>query len=182
MVQDTVISRPGTGAVTRKLDTRTRVVLATAGLAAIAVNAGAAWCYWAVTSQPQAVPVAPAAVELTLRAHSDYSRPLAAGQTGNLTITLANDQAYPIAIDQVLREDIAAIADDRHRENGCDPTGVTLSKVAFVVDWSVPKNTIGAFTIPDGLRMAADAPAACRDATFILSIRVAGLSRPPAAG
>lgn len=182
MVQDTVISRPGPAAVTRKLNTRTRVVLAAAGAAAVAVNAGAAWSYWAVTSQPKAAPVAPSAVELTLRAHSDYSRPLAAGQTGNLTITLANDQAYPIGIDQVLREDIAATADDQHRESGCDPTGVTLSKVAFAVDWSVPKNTIGAFTIPDGLRMAADAPAACRDATFTLSIRVVGTSRPPTAG
>jgi hypothetical protein len=166
----------------RKPDGRTRAILAIAGAAALLVNVGAAWSYWRITSAQPAARAATASVELTLRAHSDYNRALLPGQAGNLTITLANDQDFPLSVTRVVREDPSAYADDPHRENGCDPTGVALTRDVFDVDWSVPKNTIGAFTIPDGLRMAVDSPAACRDATFILAIRVIGVSQTQSAG
>jgi hypothetical protein len=150
-------------------------MLAVAGAAAVVVNAGAAWSYWTITSSP----TAGTTVELTLRAHSDYNQALVPGRTGNLAVTLANGQNFPITIDRVVREDPTAYADDQHRESGCDPTGVSLTHDEFDVDWSVPKNTTGAFTIPDGLRMAAGAPPECRDATFTLSIRVVGVSQTP---
>jgi hypothetical protein len=146
------------------------------------VNVGAAWSYWTITSSQATAQAAAASVELTLRAHSDYNKTLLPAQTGNLTITLANDQDFPVTITKVLRADPTAYADDPHRENGCDPTGVALTRGVFDVDWNVPKNTIGAFTIPDGLRMAADSPAACRNATFTLSIRAVGVSRTQTAG
>lgn len=171
------LAAPGTLRSIRRPDRRTRRILAAAVVAAIAVNVGAAVAYWKITSAATAAPAASAAVELTLKAHSDYNKPLLPGKTGNLTITLANDQDFPITIDRVVRDDTSAYADDQHRDGGCDPSGVALTRDRFDVDWSVPKNTIGAFTIPDGLRMAPGAPAACRDATFNLSIQVIGVSR-----
>jgi hypothetical protein len=162
------------GAMRRRLDRRTRAILAAAGIAAVVVNAGAAWSYWSITS-PQSP--ATSTVELTLRARSDYNKQLMPGQAGNLTVALANDQDFPISISEVVREDQVAIADEMHRDGGCESSGVALTQNSFKVDWSVPKNTIGAFTIPDGLRMAADSPAACRGATFTLSIRIVGARR-----
>jgi hypothetical protein len=44
------------------------------------------------------------------------------------------------------------------------------------VSWEVPKNTIGALSIPDGLRMAVSSNKACRGATFTIPVRVSGVS------
>jgi hypothetical protein len=139
------------------------------------VNAGAAWAYWKITKSATGGRAAGTAVELSLRARSDYNRPLTAGHAGNLTVTLTNDDDFPIQISRVRRGDGKVVADDEHSDAGCEPTGVSMSQAEFDVTWSVPRNTIGVVTILDGLTMAADPKPECVGATFTLPVRVTGI-------
>jgi len=169
------VRRPGSGK--GRLDGRTRSILSAAAAAAIVVNAGAAWAYWKVTASETGGARSGTAVELTLRGRSDLIRPLTPGGTGNLTVTLTNDNDYPITITSVSSGGGNVVADDEHRDAGCrEGAGVSLTKRAFAVSWDVPRNTIGAFSIPDGLRMAARSTKACRGATFMVPVQVSGVS------
>jgi hypothetical protein len=169
------VRKPGRGK--GRLDARTRSILSAAAVAAVVVNAGAAWAYWKVTAAETASAQAGMAVELTLRGRSDMNRPLLPGRTGNLTVTLTNDHDFPIIITSVSPGPGNVVADDEHREAGCrENTGVSLTRAAFDVKWEVAKNTIGAFSIPDGLRMDSTANQACRGAIFTVPVRVSGIS------
>jgi hypothetical protein len=160
-----------------RLDARTRSILGAAAVAAVVVNAGAAWAYWKVTESETASARAGTAVELTLRGRSDLNRPLLPGGTGNLTVTLTNDNDFPITITSVSPGPGNVVADDEHREAGCrEIIGVSLTKAAFAVSWDVARNTIGAFSIPDGLRMDPNANKACKGATFTVPVQVNGVS------
>jgi hypothetical protein len=168
------VRQPGTGK--RRLDGRTRWILTMAAAAAVVVNAGAAWVYWQVTESTPGREVTGTMIALELRGRSDFNRQLLPGSTGNMTVTLTNDNDFPIRITSVAPGTGNVVADDEHRERGCrDATGVTMTKPSFAVSWNVPRNMIGAFTIPDGLRMAADAKPACRGATFIVPVQVNGV-------
>jgi len=160
----------------RRIDARTRAILTAAAVAAIVVNAGAAWTYWKVTASQTGGARAGIAVKLTLRGRSDLSRPLRPGDTGNLTVTLTNDNDFPIRITSVRRGGGNVVADDEHRDAGCLDTGVSLTKDAFAVSWDVARNTIGAFTVPGGLRMTRETRAACAGATFTVPLLTSGVS------
>jgi hypothetical protein len=155
---------------------RARSVLSVAAAAAIVVNAGAAWAYWKVAASRTGSERAGTVVELTLRGRSDLNRPLMPGRTGNLTVTLTNDNAFPIRITSVAPGGGNIVADDEHRDAGCLETGVSMTKDDFTVSWDVARNTIGAFTLPDGLRMAANANKTCAGATFTIPVRTSGVS------
>jgi hypothetical protein len=168
------VRRPGRK---ERLDARTRSILSAAAVAAVLVNAGAAWAYWKVTASETGSARAGTAVELTLRGRSDLNRPLLAGGTGNLTVTLTNDNDFPITITSVSSGTGNVVADDEHRDAGCrENTGVSLTKAAFTVSWDVARNTIGAFSIPDGLHMNSTANKACEGATFTVPVQVNGVS------
>ena len=160
-----------------RLDARTRSILSAAAVAAVVVNAGVAWAYWKVTASETGSARAGTAVELALRGRSDLNRPLLPGGTGNLIVTLTNDNDFPITITSVSPGPGNVVADDEHREAGCrENTGVSLTKAAFTVSWDVAKNTIGAFSIADGLRMDPGASKACQGATFTVQVQVNGVS------
>jgi hypothetical protein len=166
---------PGKGG--RRIDRRTRLILTVAVVAAIVVNAGAAWAYWRLTASAAGVQKAGTAVELALRGRSDLNRPLVRGGVGNLTVTVTNDNSFPVRISSVVPGTATIVADDEHRENGCpDSTGVTATHRDFPVSWVVARNTLGAFTIPAGLRMARDANPACEGASFTIPIQVGVVS------
>jgi len=160
----------------RRFDGRTRSILTVAAVIAVIVNAGVAWVYWQIT-EGSATASAGSTVELMLRGRSDYNRPLEPGGTGNLTVTLTNDRNFPIRITSVREAAGDAVADDEHREAGCTAPTVTLSQQSFTVDWDVERNTIGAFTIADGLTMAPGAPASCLGATYTIPLQVGGYSQ-----
>jgi hypothetical protein len=160
----------------RRFDGRARSILIAAAVAAIVVNAGAAWAYWKVTKSATASAPSGAVVHLTLRGRSDLSRSLRPGGTGNLTVTLTNDNDFPIRITSVTPGPGNIVADDEHRDAGCLETGVSMTKTDFAVSWSVARNTIGAFTLPEGLRMSPHANQACEGATFTVPVRTSGFS------
>jgi hypothetical protein len=163
----------------RRLDGRTRSILSAAAVTAVVVNAGAAWAYWRVTASETGSARAGSTVELALRGRSDLNRPLARGATGNLIVTLTNDNDFPIRITSVSPGPGNVVADGEHRDAGCLATGVSMTRASFVVSWYVAKNTIGAFTVPEGLTMAAAAGTACQGATFTVPLQVAGVSEAP---
>ncbi|MDY7084515.1 MAG: hypothetical protein SYR96_05360 [Actinomycetota bacterium] len=159
----------------RRLDRRTRMILGIAALAAVVVNAGAAWSYWQITGSEVAVADGPP-IELSLRARSDLNRPLDPGRTGDLIVTVTNDSDFPIRISSVTG-DGPVVADPEHGEVICRPTGVELTRPRFDVQWEVGRNTIGAFNVPGGLSMRADAKKTCVGATFTVPVRVTGVRK-----
>ncbi|GAA2526448.1 hypothetical protein [Winogradskya humida] len=160
----------------RKLDRRGKVILGIAAAAAVLANAGVAWAYWSLEGAGSGVVVAGSAVALKLEAHSDDSRPLYPGGTANLTVTVANQNDFPIRITAITPDPAEIMADTDHRENGCLTTGVVVSADVLNVSWQVPKNTIGVFTVPNGLRMTNDSDSACQGATFTIPVRADGQS------
>jgi len=161
----------------RRWDGRTRAILSLAAVAAVLVNAGAAWIYWRVTGSETGHWAGATTVEIALRARSDLNRPLFAGQSGTLAVTVTNDYDYPIRITSVTAGAGNIVADPEHRDAGCKDPKVRLSRDRFVVSWEVPRNTIGAFTLPGALVMRPDAAAVCNGAVFTVPIHVSGTSR-----
>ena len=158
----------------RRWDGRTRAILS---LAAVLVNAGAAWIYWQVTGSETGHWAGATTVEIALRARSDLNHPLTAGRSGTLAVTVTNDYDYPIRITSVTAGAGNIVADPEHRDAGCKDPKVRLSRDRFVVSWEVPRHTIGAFTLPDALVMRPDAAAVCNGAVFTVPIHASGTSR-----
>ena len=172
--QSVVTAEPAEPRSVRRLDRRGRAILAAAAAVAVVVNAGAVWAYWRVTGSSTGLSSG-TGVQLTLRGRSDYNRPLTPGSTGNLVVTVTNENGFPIRITSVSAAAGKVMADDEHREAGCTSPGVTLARPAFPVSWEVPKNTIGAFTIAGGLAMSPGSGPACRDASFTVPVRAVGV-------
>jgi hypothetical protein len=163
----------------RRIDGRTRSILSVAAAAAIVVNAGAAWAYWHITESGTGRPTEGAAVELRLRAHNDLNNPLSPGRTGNLTVTVTNEYDFPIRIKTVQPGNGNVVADDEHREAGCTSPVVTITRPQFDVSWDVPQNSIGAYTIVNGLTMSRTVSRACNGAVFTIPVQVSGNSLQP---
>ena len=161
----------------RRVDGRTRKILIAAAIGALVVNAGAAWTYWRITNSATGQAGDTGTVELALRARSDLNRPLRPGATGNLMVTVTNDNEFPIRITSVTPGVGNVVADDEHRDGGCRVTEVSLAKAGFAVSWDVPRNTIGAFTIPGALSMRKSANPACLGAVFTVPVQASGRGR-----
>jgi hypothetical protein len=168
--------RPAGDSRRRRIDGRTRSILSIAAAAAIVVNAGAAWAYWRVAQSTPAQPTEGTVVQLTLRARNDLNNPLSPGHTGNLTVTVTNEYNFPIRIKLVEPGHGNVVADDEHREAGCTNPGLRITRPQFDVLWDVPRNTIGVFTIVNGLTMSRTAARACTGAVFTVPVQVTGNS------
>ena len=160
----------------RRLDGRTRAILSVAATAAIVVNAGAAWAYWRISRSSTGRADSSIAVQLALRARSDLNRPLRRGRTSNLTVTVTNENDFPIRIKAIAPGAGSIVADDEHRDAGCTVAGVAVARPRFDVSWEVPRNTVGAFTITDGLVMRGDANPECENAVFTVPVQATGYS------
>jgi len=160
----------------RRLDGRTRAILSVAAAGAIVVNAGAAWAYWQITKSRTGRTDSGTAVQLALRARSDLNRPLHRGKASNLTVTVTNEYDFPIRIKVITPGTGNIVADDEHRDDGCLAAGVDIAQPRYDVSWEIPRNTIGAFTITDGLIMRNDANPKCENAVFTVPVRATGYS------
>ncbi|MEV4636403.1 hypothetical protein AB0J80_03530 [Actinoplanes sp. NPDC049548] len=160
----------------RKLDRRGKLILSVAAAAAVIVNAGAAWAYWKLGGAGTGVAVAGSAVELKLQGRSDEATPLYPGGKAALTVTVTNQNDFPVKITSISPGGGKVTADSAHRDAGCLETGVVVSRDVLDVSWEVPKNTIGVFTVPGGLRMTNSSDTACQGATFTIPVTAKGLS------
>jgi hypothetical protein len=160
----------------RKVNRRTKVILTVAAVAAVAVNAGVAWAYWRVTGTGTGAARAGAVIELSLKGRSDEDKPLFPGGTSDLTVTVTNENDFGIRITTVSAGKGRTVADEAHREAGCRDTGVVVSADVHKVSWEVRKNTIGVFTLADGIRMTNSSDSACQGATFTIPVQATGTS------
>jgi hypothetical protein len=160
----------------RNVNRRTKVILAVCAVAAVAVNAGAAWAYWRITGSGTGAAKAGAVIELTLKGTSDDRKPLYPGGTSNLTVTVTNENNFPIEVTSVSAGSAKATADEAHREGGCQTTGVVVSKEVHQVSWVVQRNTIGVFTLPDGIKMTNQSDSTCQGATFTIGVKATAVS------
>jgi len=159
-----------------RLNARTRSILTAAAIAAVLVNAGAVWTYWHITGSETGREHAGAVVEMNLRGRSNLNKPLTPGSTGDLTVTVTNDNNFPIRITSVLPGVGHVVADDEHRENGCVDHGVVVRSPSVEVQWDVERNKVGAFVVPNGLAMAATSGPACAGAVFTVPVLVNGVA------
>ncbi|WP_436537251.1 hypothetical protein [Actinoplanes sp. HUAS TT8] len=161
----------------RRFDRRSRTILGVAALAAILANAGAAWAYWKIT-QPSEVASPPAiTVDMVLRGRNDLNRTLRPGDTGNLMVTVSNDNGVPIRITSIRMGPGNVVADPEHRDAGCVEPGVRMNRAAFPVSWEVARNTVGAFKVDGALTMPHGVPKACVGATFTVPVIAEGVQR-----
>jgi hypothetical protein len=160
----------------RKVNRRTKVILAVCAVAAVAVNAGAAWAYWRITGSGTGSAKAGSAFELTLKGKSDDNKPLYPGGTSNLTVTVTNENNFPIEITAVAAGAGKPTADEAHREGGCQTTGVVVSQDVHRVSWIVQRNTIGVFTLSDGIKMTNQSDSTCQGATFTIPLKATAVS------
>ncbi len=160
----------------RKVDRRSKVVLSAAGAAFIAVNAGVAYAFWKLTGDGTATAVAGSAIELNLSGVSDDNKPLFPGGTSNLTVTVANDNAFPITVTTLSPGSGKAVADEAHRKAGCVNTGVVITASVHEVAWTVPKNSVGVFRLPDGIKMTNQSDTTCQGATFTIPVQATAIS------
>jgi hypothetical protein len=160
----------------RNVNRRTKVILAVCAIAIVAVNAGAAWAYWRITGSGTGVAKAGTVIELTLKGKSDDRKPLYPGGTSNLTVTVTNDNDFPIEVTTVTAGAGKAVADEAHREGGCLTTGVIVSKDVHEVSWPVQRNTIGVFTLADGIKMTNQSDSSCQGATFTIAVKATAVS------
>jgi hypothetical protein len=115
-------------------------------------------------------------VELNLRGRSDLDELLRPGGTGDLIVTVTNDNDFPIRVTSVSPAVGNVVADDEHREAGCTRTGVVFAKDAVPVQWDVDQNHVGAFLVPDGLSMTSASDPACLGAVFTVPVLVRGFA------
>jgi len=168
------VRRPGASRKQR-FDGRTRSILTAAAVAAVVVNAGAAWAYWRVAPPEATRAEVGRAVELVLHARSDPHKPLRPGGTGDLTVTVTNDYDVPIRITSIAPGVGGVVTDTEHRNGGCRAPAVEVSRPAFPVSWDVPRNAVGAFTIPGGLSMQHPVDPACMGAAFVVPVQARGV-------
>jgi hypothetical protein len=172
MPESTTIAAPAPAR--RTFTRRARSILTTAAVAAILVNAGVVWTYWRVTGADPLQGGYGLAVQMALPARSDLNAPLAPGGRGNLLVTLVNNHDFPVRITSVTAGPGKVTADEEHRDAGCTDPVVRLAQDQFPVRWDVRKNTIGAFTIPNGLTRTAAGHPACEGAVFTVPIQATG--------
>ena len=167
------VRAPRRGLLSR-LDARTRSILAGAATAVVIVNAGAVWAYWSITGSQTGPADAGTVVELHLGGRSDLNEPLVPGGTGDLIVTVTNDNDFPIRITSVAPAAGTVTADGEHQKRGCVNTGVVVAADPVAVRWDVARNVVAAFTVPHGLAMAGPADPACRDAVFTVAVVATG--------
>jgi hypothetical protein len=111
---------------------------------------------------------------MSVPARSDRNVPLAPGSRGNLLVTLVNPHDFAVRITSVTAGPGKVVADEEHRDAGCTDPAVALTRGEFPVRWDVRKNTVGAFTIPNGLIRGTGGGRACAGAVFTVPIQAAG--------
>ncbi|GAA2526472.1 hypothetical protein [Winogradskya humida] len=151
----------------RPLSGRTRTILIAACAATVIVNACAVWAYWKITDTGSFV-------EMTLRAQSSLNVPLRPGTTGDLIVTVTNENNFPIRLTSLRSGNGRTVPDEESRNRGCRATGVSLTSRSMPVNWEVDRNNAAAFTVHDGVRMADGSGQRCVNAVFIIPVRVDG--------
>lgn len=94
------------------------------------------------------------------------------GGTGDLTLTVANDNPYDINLMRVEPNGTATSG-----VAACDDPGNGVSFATVSGTWLVPRNGSGTFVLPGSVSMSESSPDACQGQTFAIQVRLAGEQR-----
>ena len=146
-----------------RLDRRGKLILGLAAAATVLVNTGVAVAYWKLGQGAADAAVAAPAIEVSVTGRLD-------GGTTDLTVTVANQNDFPVTIKGLSAAD-EVTADAEHHDRGCRATSVVVLPEVLDFSWHVPANSVDRFTVTAGVRMTDGAGAACRGAVFIVPLQ-----------
>ncbi|MEV4277306.1 hypothetical protein [Actinoplanes xinjiangensis] len=155
---------------------RARPLFAAIGAAVVLTAGGAAWAAWHITGSQSLSATATTSLDLRLVGRPSPNQPLFPGAQAGLTVTVHNDNPFPVVVTQIRPGNGSVTADAAHRDDGCGTTGVALTKSAFPVTWSVPANGKASFGISKAIRMGNNSDSACQGATFTVPLAASGRS------
>ena len=94
------------------------------------------------------------------------------GGSGDLTLTVANDNPYDINLTRVEPDGAATSG-----VSACDDPGNGVAFTAVSGTWLVPRNASGTFVLPGSVSMSETSPDACQGQAFTIPVRLAGEQR-----
>jgi hypothetical protein len=155
---------------------RARPVFAAAVVAALTATGGAAWALWRITGSGGSAMVAGSAVELRLTARPRPDVPLYPGAKTDLKVTVRNDNPFPVLVTSVRPGSGAVTVDGPHAATGCHTTGVSLTRSAFSVTWSIPARSSREFLLSKAVQMTNASDSACQGGAFSVPLSASGRS------
>ncbi|MGH9042582.1 MAG: hypothetical protein ACRDZ3_20400 [Acidimicrobiia bacterium] len=133
--------------------------------------AGAAFAAWVAKGQGNGYTQATTAKDLTTLAASTSAQ-LFPGATGDLFITVKNDNPYPVRVTDV--ETDGAITSDKG--SACDAsTGVSFTD-QHLQTLNVPANGSASFQVTGAVAMSNASDNSCQGATFTVPTKLTGVS------
>ncbi|MBW6433249.1 hypothetical protein KZ829_05760 [Actinoplanes hulinensis] len=154
---------------------RTRSVLAVVATTALVAAGGAAWA-WSLGGSGTGSASAATVVELKLSARPDPKAPLRPGVVTDLSVTVRNDNLFPIRVTAIRPGSGPTQVDQAHRDAGCLRSGVSLTRQGFGVSWRVPAGASRGFVISEAIQMTNDSDNACQGATFTVPLSAGGVN------
>jgi hypothetical protein len=160
-----------------QLSRRTKAILVTVGIMAVAVNGGIAWAYWRTSGTATASATAGSVIPLVASGQPISSAPLFPGVKRNVKITITNNNDFPVMLTEIKRGTGSVIVDAAHAAE-CVTTGVSLTNATYSVSALIGKNATTSFTLAEGLRMTNASDPGCQGATFKVPVVVVGRAQP----
>ncbi|MFC3991829.1 hypothetical protein [Actinoplanes siamensis] len=155
---------------------RARPAIVVAAVAGLAVSGGIAWAQWRLTGSGQATGTAGTVLGLRLSGQPSPQEPLYPGKLTALSVTVHNDNRFPVLVTTIRAGAGAVTADAAHRAAGCVTTGVSFAKPATAVAWPVPSRSSATFRVSNAVKMTNASDSACRGATFTVPLAASGRS------
>lgn len=156
----------------RKLSRKGMAILSASAVAAVAVNAGAAWAYWKVSGSGTATSSVGSIAALRASGTPAHNAPLFPGVTRGMRVTVTNPNSFLVRLSRIERSTAPVVVDKAHDD--CVHSGVQLAAASYPVTWDVPANETRSFTLPDAITMTDASDSACQGATFRLPVLVTG--------
>ncbi|MEV0897703.1 hypothetical protein [Actinoplanes sp. NPDC049802] len=154
---------------------RARPVLVTCLVATtLATTGGAAWALWSLDGLGVTSASAGEVIQLQVTARPRPDNPLYPGARSALSITVRNDNRFPVLLTTVRPGTGPATVDAAHENAGCATTGVSLTKSSFPVVWRIPAQRSATFALSNSITMSNASDSACQGATFTVPLTVTG--------
>ncbi len=139
-----------------------------------ATSVGIAFAAWTTNGTGSGSAKATSAIDLTtVDASASTSAQLYPGGSGDLKISIKNDNSYPVRVTNINNAAVGSITSDKGA--ACDAsTGVTFDNSAGT--WDVPANSTASFTLVGKVHMSNASDTTCQGAIFTIPVDLLGAS------
>ncbi|GAA0416483.1 hypothetical protein Aca07nite_08870 [Actinoplanes capillaceus] len=139
-------------------------------VATLAASSGAAWALWGLGGSGVSSAAADEVIQLQLTAQPRPNNPLFPGARSALSITVRNDNRFPVLITTVRPGTDPITVDTAHGDAGCTHTGISLTKSTFSVVWRIPAQRTSTFSLSNAITMSNASDSACQGGTFTVPL------------